>query len=186
MNEKIIMQHDDNSIRKLAKVQDKVFYMYRTVIEYILCIIFLLLGVGAIYDIGTPYRYLLLAAGAMFIANIGFLPKYKADKVIRAIQHHGCYPKTGMQFFKSYIAITEYGNNTHSLQRNYNCIEKMVEDADYFYLFLNNRTAYMIPKNQIRRVDEFKQFLEERTNINFRKTYGIFSFRLSDLIAKLK
>ncbi len=183
MKETILMQHDRSTVKRLATVQFRTFSGLTRFIWYGISIILILLGFGLLYDFGIPFRYLFLAAGCIIFGNVGVSAQFRAEKTLRAIeQQGGQFPRTKMLFRDSDIFVLEDGGTGRSV--SYNSILRLSEDNLYYYLFITNEAAYMVPKNQLRNPPEFRHTLERTCGKRVQNTGGFFTIRLKDLLKK--
>ncbi len=183
MKETIKMQHDRSTVKRLATAQYRTFSGVSRFIWYGISAVMILLGFGLLYDFGTPYRYLFLAAGGILLGNTGVSAQMKADKTLRAIeQQGGHFPCTLMTFRDSDILVQEKEGKSRTI--TYQSFQRLSEDSAYYYLFITNEAAYMVPKDQIRNPSEFRSRLQSASGRRIEQTGGILSVRLRDLLKK--
>lgn len=185
MREEIRMQHDPATVKRLAGVQFKTFSAVWRFLLFALSLFLILLGFGLIHDFGVPARYFFLALGCILLVNVDASASIKADKTLQAIrQQGGVFPCTKMVFSDSSVRITEEGGKSHTLK--YADILRLAEDGQYFYLFITTEAAYMVPKDQLKDADAFREQLTFKSKKNFIRHSGFFSLRLRDITQAFK
>lgn len=175
----ITMEHTEKSVRRLAKVQYDTFSARAKLFWYGLCLLCILAGLGLLFNLGTPLRYIPLAFGCVILVNIGATGRLRADRTLEAVRKQGAFPRTTMTFLKNKIQIAERTGETSELK--YDGIFRLVEDGDYLYLFLNRSAAYMVPREQLEDADAFRRFLEEKSGRTFRRPASLLTMSLSTL-----
>lgn len=175
----ITMEHTEESVRRLAKVQYDTFSVHTKLFWYAACLVAILLGFGLIVDLGEPLRYVPLAFGCVAIVNIGASGRVRAEKTLEAIRRQGRFPRTAMTFTGREIQIREETGGETVLE--YGSLYRLVEDGAYFYLFLNRTAAYMVPKEQLEDEEAFRRLLEEKSGRTFRRPASLLKLRLSTL-----
>ena len=180
MREEITMQHNTSSVKRLAGVQYKTFSARRRVLLYALSLVCIALGFGLIYPSTFTVRIVLLAFGCILLVNVGASAAIKADKTLQAIERQGgVFPCTRMTFYDSTVKIAELDGKPHTLK--YSDILYLAEDSQYYYLFITNEAAYMVPKEQLRDEEVFRKTVESKSGKKFSRPGGLFSLCLSDI-----
>lgn len=185
MREEITMQHDTASVRRLASIQYKTFSARRRFLLYALSLVCIALGFGLIYPFAFTLRIVLLAFGCILLVNVGASAAIKADRTLQAIERQGgVFPCTRMTFYDASVKIAELDGKPHTLK--YSDILCLAEDGQYYYLFITNEAAYMVPKEQIHDEEVFRKTMESKTGKKFSRSGGLFSLRLRDITASFK
>ena len=181
---RITMEHTEESVRRLAKVQYDTFSFSVKLLWYAVCLLAILVGFGLIVDLGKPLRYIPLAFGCMGIVNIGASGRLRAGKTLEAVRRQGGFPCTAMTFTEREIQIVERTGGENTLE--YGGLFRLVEDGEYLYLFINQNAAYMVPKEQLEDEESFRRFLEEKSGRSFQRPASLLNFRLSTLRGQRK
>ena len=84
-----------------------------------------------------------------------------------------------MTFYDSTVKIAELDGKPHTLK--YSDILYLAEDSQYYYLFITNEAAYMVPKEQLRDEEVFRKTVESKSGKKFSRPGGLFSLCLSDI-----
>jgi len=163
-NYSITMQHTEETFELLSRKQYDLFCqtnrMVRTLI-FGLCVFF------GITNFEEWWGILLTAYGCYLMTSTYAQPNHTAHKMAKMIRERGMpFPASRYVFRKGYMEITVLPEreDEESERLSYKELEKITEDADYFYLFRNQYGGYMVPKSQLNgKVDQFRDFLEERT-----------------------
>lgn len=178
----ITMQHSEDTVRRLAKVQYNTFSAFGKIFWYAVCILCIATGVGLIGSFNDTVNLLLVAFGAIVIVNIGASGKLRADKTIAAVKASGSkYPRTTLAFESSGIQVTEHTDKSANTTLTYSSIIRLTEDDAYWYLFINKVAAYMLPKDSIQSPDEREKFvamLEKKTGLTMSEPFNLMQLRL--------
>ena len=158
------MQHTEKTFELLSRKQYDLFCGTNRIVRTLLSVVCLYFGAT---NFEQWWGILLTAYGCFQMTNIYAQPNYTARKLAQQIRERGMsFPASEYTFRKNYMEIKvlperEDEENEHL---KYKDLEKLGEDANYFYLFRNQYGGYMIPKEQLSgRVDEFRSFLEKST-----------------------
>ncbi len=183
----ITMEHSEESIRRLSKVQYDTFSVLTKVMWYLTCAVSLALGVGLIGQLDETPRLLLAAFGAIALMNIGASAKARADKVIAAVKQKGEFPRTTLTFKDDEIGIEERSGKTGSMK--YGSILRLIRDDEYWYLFISRTAAYMLPitglNGQVSPA-RFEALLQKKTGLEFSRPFSLLRVNLPDLVAGLR
>ena len=165
---RVTMQHNEQTVHRLAGVQYNTFSGFAKLFWYLLCILGILSGFGLIVNPGEPWRYVILAFSCVVIVNVGAI---KAQG--------GVFPRTDMTFAESAIHIREEDGSSSDL--SYDRIIRLVEDPQYLYLFITREAAYMVPLDQIPDKKSFMGFLEKQVGLAFQPPLELMNINLKTL-----
>ena len=183
----ITMEHSEETIRRLSKVQYDTFSAATKVVWYLTCVVSLALGTGLIGRLGETPRLLLTAFGAIALMNVGAGAKARAGRVIAAVRQNGEFPRTTLTFHDAEIGIEERGGKTGSMK--YSGILRLVKDDEYWYLFISRTAAYMLPvtglNGQISPA-RFEALLQKKAGLEFERPFSLLRVNLQDLAAGLR
>lgn len=183
----ITMEHSEESIRRLSRVQYDTFSALTKVMWYLTCAVSLALGVGLIGQLDETPRLLLAAFGAIALMNIGASAKARADKVIAAVKQKGEFPRTTLTFKDDEIGIEERSGKTGSMK--YGSILRLIKDDEYWYLFISRTAAYMLPitglNGQVSPA-RFEALLQKKTGLEFGRPFSLLRVNLPDILAGLR
>lgn len=181
------MQHDEQTIRRLAKIQYDTFSAKRKLIWYGICILCILAGI--LGNLSDTARILLIGFGGIVIVNIGITGKFKADDTLQAIKTHGgTFPCTTLTFQENGITVQESGIDHCTSKLRYDSIVRLIEDDAYFYLFISNTAAYMLPKNapsikEQSQQEAWRTDLCRKTGLSFSRPFRLLRFNLKELLS---
>ncbi|MGN1000193.1 MAG: YcxB family protein, partial [Faecousia sp.] len=177
MNYTAEMQHTEDSIRRLSKIQ------YRTFRPGVR-LLWLAAGVGtilaAVYSGANQLLfYLLMFAGCWLMINLDLPAKHRADKIIDSGK--GTLPHTRFRFREEDFTVKSGG---YEKTVSYRLLYALLEDEQYLYLFLNADAAYMVDKATLSpgEMSLFQAALEKRSGLDFRKPTTLLNLRLSRLL----
>jgi len=160
MNYTAEIQHSKETFQRLAKVQHNEYGIFLKLFMIAVGAICLLIGVSAGVD--SVFSILLLLTGGLSFSSLNTPARRNADKLISLAD--GSFPHTNYVFLAEEIRITS-GDFITSLR--YEQVYDLLEDNDFFFLFLNRSAGYMIPKQSVRPADpdRFASFLEEKIGL---------------------
>ena len=168
------MRHDTSTVYKLIQTQFDTFQFHKKLIHAAISFGLILFGLYADSSLFMPM--VALFVGCVMIANLNAYPKALAKKVLQQIGPN--FPKSDYEFFDK-----EFSYNKEAEAVSYSTILRMVEDRQFFYLYVTRQAAYMVDKTTVTggSAAELKQFLEIRTGLDFSRPNSFISFRLKDL-----
>lgn len=173
MNYTAEIQHSKETFQRLAKIQHD---------EYGVTLKLLMMGIGAVclmVGISKGFNNILSIAlmftGCWTFTSLNLPAQRNADKMISLAE--GSFPHTKYAFLASEIQITS-GETTSTLA--YDKVYDLLEDNDYFFLFLNNSAGYMVPKKSIRPADtaQFAALLEEKVGLKRHRVTGLLTLNM--------
>ena len=173
MNYTAELQHTKETFQRLAKIQhDEYGIMFKLAMLF-LGTVSLLVAISAGSD--SVISILLLLMGGLAFSGLNTPAQRNADKMVSLA--NGNFPHTKYAFLENDIQITS-GEISTSLA--YTNIYDLLEDADYYFLFLNRNAGYMIPKKTVRPADtaSFAAFLEKKVGLKPHRTSGLLTLNL--------
>lgn len=109
---------------------------------------------------------LFMVFGMTAILWVLFYPKYfyfhitrQVRKMLKEGKNEGLVGEHSMKMNKAGIADKTSTDETHVQWAD---LQRMVEDADYFYLYTSTVSAYILPKRNIYSRDGLKSYVEKR------------------------
>lgn len=169
------ISHSEKTVEQLYKIQYRTYEKQRVLLRMLIGLIFILVAVVA--DFRTWAKALLLLAGTWFLINRDFPAVMRADKALS--ERSSTLPDMEYTFTEDSVHLLGEG----SMDIPYARFTRLVEDGNYFYLFIAKESACMMERTSLtpNREDEFKQFLAERTGLNWRKEKPFLSMTLRDI-----
>jgi len=147
--------------------------------------IFAWMGVGALMivlailvEMALPLRIILLLIACWLLVSSDFPAEMRADKVVET--RRGNLPRMHYEFYEKDMKLEGEG----SMRMKYDKFQRLIEDSGYLYLFEAKNSVCMIDKDSIQggSVDQFKEFMEKRTGLEWRRCKSILSLNLTDII----
>lgn len=157
------MSYSPNTIEELSVVRYNTFHMR---LRYVCCLVGLVCFVLALtHALGEGLTFPLLAVGAGGLGLNGAQPKQDAKRVKRSFR--GYYPVARYEFCDEDMQITSGANAPERSEYKDICL--LVEDKEYVYLFLRDRSAYMVDRSTLapQDWDSFRSFLAKRTKLRW-------------------
>lgn len=133
------MQHTEASLRRLSQVQYSTFSFGTKLLQLFCGLILIAFGIRG----GSAAASVLcLFAGCWVCVSTDIPARVRADKVIAGM--HKKYPYTEYAFSADHFTLT--AGEAHA-DIPYQKLIRLVEDADYLYLYISRMSAYMIDKS---------------------------------------
>lgn len=170
------MQHTEESIRRLSKIQ---YHTFRPGVR----LLWIAAGIGSIF--GAVYSgadqllfYLLMLAGCWLMMNLDLPAKHRADKIIAS--GAGKLPHTRFHFRESDFTVKSSG---YEKTLPYRQLYALLEDGEYLYLFLNRDAGYMVDKATVPsgELAGLKAALEAGSGLSFRSPTTLLNLNLRRL-----
>lgn len=158
----VTMQHSADSLLALSRMQYDLFCTRNRIVRTILSAVLVIIGV---LNYSAWWGIMLLAYGCYLTTSTYVSPDRTAHKLTAQIKQSGkpfpcsryCFENGGLHIF----AIPE---NTELDPLPYSEVERVGENANYFFIFRDQFGGYMVPKEALGdKVDAFRTFIEEKT-----------------------
>ncbi len=174
------IEHNRDTITLLFKVAYDTFEMKRILIRLIIGVIMVILGLFGGFN--QVIQGLLLMAGAWLIVSRDFPPKVRADRTLE--ERKQPLPTLVSTFYDDRMELSGEGRMT----LRYKDFQYIVEENDYFFLFLHKNSACMIDAKTLEpgSLEEFKAFVSKKTKLQWQKNISWFNMSLKELIQLLK
>lgn len=166
------IQHDKETFYRLARVQYRLYGAAGKVFT-ILCGA-ALIAAALFWVKSTSFRMVLIFFGCWTISCWVLPEKRTAERLVKAVK--GDFPHTCYRFDADVLAATAYGSTT---QIPLATICGTYEDAEYWYLFLNSSSAYMVKKNSLQPADPegFETYLKDKTGCTMERVPAFITLR---------
>jgi len=153
------IKHSEETIKAMARAQ---YESFRPKSYYIMMVSALLLLALALFipSIGQGFKTLMIMLGCFGIVGLGSPPRQLAKQVIHNLK--GRFPNMGYTFTEKSVQLT--GADVSVLE--YKEIIHLSEDNRYLYIFIKNRSAFMLERSSAKPdVQELKQLVAEKTGL---------------------
>lgn len=170
------IQHNRETIHQLSRVQ---YSQFRLGTKFFWGIISIATLLGAAYNAENKMLfYMLLFVGCWLISNSDLPAKHLADKILEAAK--GDLPHSTYLFREHTLRII---SGDYDTTLPYKELFALVEDKEYFYLFINRNAGYMVPKQSLEPADpaQFRSELQQESGLKFRKPTTFFNMSLPRL-----
>ena len=167
--------HSGKTINKLYKTQYYTFGKTRIILRFVTGLALIIICVASSLPVWT--KALLLLIGAWLVSSPDFPAQVIADKVLSSRKNN--LPVMSYEFHEDYMTLSGEG----SMNIEYTRFRILLEDSEYYYLFMNKDSACMIDKNTItpHETEKFASFIETRTGLTFRHQKSLLAMNLQDL-----
>lgn len=173
------IRHTDQTIYRLFRTQYRNFCQKKMLLRF-------LLGLGLVFLAafsGLPdvLRIVLLVAGAWLMVSLDFPGQINADKSLEA--RRGILPVMTYVFYPGEMEISGEGKASMSYKK----LIRLVQDADYLYLFSSPDAVCMIDRAAVKPdAEKLMTFLAEKTGLEWKTSKSFFFLNLYDLMQILK
>lgn len=170
------MQHSEQSIRQLSKVQYNTFQLGWKIMQAVCALLLIWLGLS--HAVGI-WQGICVFTGCWLFINMDTPAKLRADKVIDSMK--GRFPFTRYSFTLSGIQMEASGEITGI---SYSALIRLVEDDRYFYLYISKLSAYMIDKKTAQPdPNHVRKRIENGSGLRFTRVTTLLNFNLRTLFA---
>ena len=175
------MVHNEKSIRRLAILQYDLFQPYR---KYVILLAgFAMILFGFFGGLNLQGAGVCVFLGCLCLWFSKAPAQVTANRMVEAIR--GKYPHTELYFREEEVAVTD-GKDWFYMP--YGMIQRVIEDKEYYYLWLTRATSYMIDKSTVAPADQkaFKAFLEAQTGLLTEAPPTLLRFNMGALRRRVK
>ena len=153
------MMHTPETIRRLSDLQYRAFRPG-------LRLIWLLIGVilATQHSDNVLLFCLLMLPGCWLLLNQNLPAAHRADKLVAAAG--GTLTYTSYQFRSDDFRVSSSG---HKKTVAYKDLYALFEDREYFYLFLNRQSGYMVERTSLADPEAWKAWLQKQSGKRFCK-----------------
>lgn len=173
------MQHSPETIGKLVETQQRTFQFGKRVAHSLIAILLIIYGLYADKQMYTPYIALIIGCTMITGLNAGI--RRQTKNVIR--QMDNVFPKSDYVFTDKGFTFYDNGEIIP-----YSKLCRLIEDKKYMYLYISTQSAYMVDKSTVSggACTALKDFISEKTGLNWSRPNSILNFSFTGLIDKLK
>ncbi len=162
------IKHSEDTVRTMARAQYETF---RPMAYYWLLLISLILLAVAVFvpGLGQSVKILCILLGSFTLVGLNAPARQLADQVIRSL--NGRFPVISYTFEDDSIHL-EGTDNADKLP--YSEIYLLLEQKDYLFLFLKDRSCYMLDRSSMTPDDTgLMALIEEKTGLVWTKNRSI-------------
>lgn len=170
------IDHSEKTIERLYRTQRRTYDRGRIFLRLVLG--FGMVLAAALVALPTWLKAILLLVGAWLMASGDFPAQIRADRAVQ--DRGGSLPKMRYEFYEDHLKLTGEG----SMNIGYRKLNRLLEDKEFFYLFLERDSVCMIDRESLKpaKQEDFRLFLENATGLNWRQEKSFLSIDLADLI----
>ena len=181
MNFEVTMQHSEESLLALSRMQYDMFCTRNRIVRTILSAVLVIIGV---MNYSKWWGILLLAYGCYLTTSTYVSPDRTAHKLAAQIKQSGkSFPCSRYCFEKGGLHIFTMPENEEMEPLPYSEMLRIAENADYFFIFRDQYGGYMVPKSELgSKVDAFRTFIEGKTG----KTVALKASPFRRMLARMK
>lgn len=175
------IQHSKNTFYRLANVQYSTFCIGQ-ILVWMVCA-----GVCLFVAISNSQNVVLFCifmfSACWLVTAIKMPANRKAEKLANLCKEK--FPRTEYFFEEDGITVKSVED---SISLEYKRVFAFLEDAEYYYLFLNRYSGYMVSKDSISPAEckVFREFLEKKTGRHCMRPTSIFNLNIRRLCMLFK
>lgn len=170
------IDHSEKTIERLYRTQRRTYDKGRIFLRLVLG--FSMVLAAALVALPTWLKAILLLVGAWLMASGDFPAQIRADRAVQ--DRGGSLPKMRYEFYEDHLKLTGEG----SMNIGYRKLSRLLEDKEFFYLFLERDSVCMIDRESLKpaKQEDFRLFVENASGLNWRQEKSFLSIDLADLI----
>lgn len=161
----LCMQHTQASIQRMAQAAYDAFEGRQKLVRCLAALA--CLALGAVASLPLAVRVLLLAWGSYACVSVNNPVRSRVDSVLQVVaQNGGRYPCTLLRFEEDALYAGAKGGGPAE-RVEYRALLRLMEDEEYFYLFVHRGAALMAPKAALGAAGPatLRQFLQQKTGL---------------------
>ena len=168
------MAHSKESVELMCITQYNTFEFRKKVILYVIAVALIVFGI--IGKVATSISLVCIMIGCFMLTGSNAVAKSRADAVIK--QLGGQLPVFNYSF-----GPTKFSFNPDTEPVSYTSFSRLAEDSGYLYMFLQNRAAFMVPKNAVSggSVNDLKELIARKSNLTWKQPVTLLNFSLKSL-----
>ena len=168
--------HSEKTIKSMAQAQYDAFRPASYYVMLVVSLGFLAAGVFA-PSLSQGIKILFLVIGSFTIVSLNAPARQLAEQVIKSL--NGRYPKFEYRFGEASVQLT---GSEPSAELRYGDVIRLHEDAQYLYLFIENKSAYMLDKKTVKPdMDTLKSFISGKTGLQWTRRRSMLNTSLKSL-----
>lgn len=172
------MEHSLETLESFLILQSTTFNLPARVITLVCSIA--MIAYGGVCFASSSSAKLLLFLGCIILTNMNTVQNYNAKQIYNAFK--GNFPVSEYSFLPAYFKDSEKSDKV-----KYSRLIRLIEDREYFYLFVDTKNGYMVNKASVEGgVDALKQRISAGSGKSWEKPVSVFNFRLQNLMNKKK
>ncbi len=174
------IEHNSDTIRRLFKAEYDTYEMQKVIFRFIAGAV--LAVAGLVGKLPMIAQGVLMMAGCWLIVSRDFPSKCRADRTLE--NRKTALPTIVSRFYGDYIELDGEGH----MKLSYDKVQYLVEEKGCYFLFFGRASACMIDGKTLKpdSPDKFKEFVEQKTGLEWKETTSWFNMSLMDLIQMLK
>ena len=174
------ISHSEKTIEQLYKTQYFSYEKPKALLRVLAGLALILAAVATALPIWA--KVLLLMGGAWLVVSREFPAVLRADRALAA--RSASLPDMEYSFDAEKVRLAGEG----SMDIPYGRFTRLVEDADYFYLFIEKNSVCMIERASITPGQEgaFMQFIAERTGLGWRKEKSFLQMTAKEVLQSIR
>jgi hypothetical protein len=168
------MTHTKESVELMCITQYNTFEFTKKIIMYVIAAALIVLGISG--KVSTSISLVCIMIGCFMLTGSNAVAKSRADSVIQQLGGQ-------MPAFNYTFGPSKFTFNPDSEAVSYTSFSRLVEDSNYLYMFLKNRSAVMVQKSTVSggSVNDLKELIARKSNLTWKQPVTLLNFSLRSL-----
>lgn len=174
------IEHSSDTIKRLFKAEYDTFELGKVILRFLIGAVLVIAGLTGGFSMIV--QGMMLMAGCWLIVSRDFPAKCRADRALE--NRKAALPVITSRFSQDHVELDGEGH----MKIRYEQFRYLVEEKGYYFLFMGRDAACMIDAKTLKpdSPEQFKQFVAEKTGLEWRETTSWLNMSLMDLIRMLK
>ena len=174
------IQHTEDTIQRLFRTEyytyEKLRFLLRLAAGAVMA------AAGALGAFSLPVKGVLMLIGCWLIVSKDLPADVRADRTVDA--RKGCLPRNTCTFYDKRMDLDGAGH----MRIKYSQFQRLVEDDEYLYLFLNRNSVCMVEKAGVQNgsAQQLMEFVEKRTGLSWTRNKSLLLMNFSDLLQAVR
>lgn len=170
------IEHTKDTIYLLYKAQYRTYGQRRIIFQLVIGAAMIILAFAV--PMNLAFQGILLLIGCWLLISKDFPARLHAEDALEARKK--ALPAMRYTFQEDGVEV----DDGRSMKIPYDHFEYLVEDKDYLYLFLNNKSVCMVDKQTVEpgNAEDLKKFLEAHSGKRWQESWTLLSLTMMDVI----
>lgn len=173
------IEHTPETIKRLYKIAYYGYEKKKVIVRFSLGMVLTVIGLMISFPLIVQGSMIML--GCWLLISIDFPARCKADLVLE--KRAECLPTLTSSFYDNHVRLGGEGK----MKFTYDQLQYLFEEQEYLYLFLSKDSAIMIDVHSLQpeNLNMFKQFIKEKSNLDWNHGKTLLTMTLKDLLQLL-
>lgn len=166
--------HSKETIELMCITQYNTFEFGKKIVLYVVSAALIVFGIMG--KVSTSISLVCIMIGCFMLTGSNSVAKARADAVIKDLGGQ-------MPVFNYSFGPTKFNFNPDTEPVSYSSLSRLAEDSSYLYMFLQNRAAFMVPKNAVSggSVNDLKELIARKSGLTWKQPVTLLNFSMKSL-----